>query len=192
MRAPMAAALLFIAANAAGAECRDEVLAILEAQEKAGPFRVEMRGESDGQQVVSSGEIQLPDRFHMTMPEGEMIMVPEGIWMKQGGAWMQLPETMVSMMQGMISRAAQAPREQLDGVECLGEETVEGTAYKAYSYNSEDEFEGIRAKARVKLYADPATGLPARLEIDGESMGVSSRVIQTITFDHSISIEPPQ
>lgn len=192
MRILATAAIVLMSTGIAGADCRDEVLSIIEAQKAAGPFRIEMRGDGGGQEIVSAGEVILPDRFHMKMPEGEMIMVPEGIWMKQGGAWMQLPEQMASMMQGMIGRAAEAPASNIQAVECLGDETVDGASFKAYRYEAEDDVEGMKAKAKVKLFADPATGLPARLEIDGESMGTASRIVQTITFDPSITIEPPK
>lgn len=178
-------------ASPALADCKSEFTALVERGLSAKSYEMNMTGSSAGQQMDITAMVTLPDHFHVKMPDMEMIMIPEGIWMMQGGGWMQMPTEMVAMMKPMIDQATRSPQDNLDKIEnleCLGQQNIDGVTYNAYSFTSSDEFEGKRPQVKVTTFADPSTGLISRVEIDD---GAGGTMIQTIRHDDTIEIKPP-
>jgi hypothetical protein len=188
--------LISFVALAAGAcpafaDCNAELAGIWQAFMKAGPYHVEMQmAGPGGQGRTIQGDVDLPDKFHMIMPQGEMVKIGDNIWMNMGGAWRQMPGAAGKMMQGQMMQGMAAGLKSHANVQCLGAQTYQGKAVSAYVFDSAGNFSGIKTKSHVQLFTD--NGLPAFLVVDGEAMGHKSHTEQTITYDPSITIAPPK
>lgn len=192
LKALLKISLLLLMASPALADCKSDFAALIDKGLAAKSYEMTMTGSSAGQQMNITARVTLPDRFHVKMPDMEVIMIPQGIWMIEGGKWMQLPTEMTEMMKPMLDQVTRSPQEKLDKVEnleCLGPKIVDGVTFDSYSFISSDEFAGIRSQVKVTAFADPSTGLISRMEIDGGPQGI---VVQTIRHDDTIEIKPPK
>ena len=80
---------------------------------------------------------------------------------------------------------------QINNAQAVGTEDVNGTNAAVYTYDSAYTTEGQTIDTTGKMWVDTATGLPIRLEGTGEVGGIESKTTQVITYDSSITIEPP-
>ena len=76
-------------------------------------------------------------------------------------------------------------------LQCLGSQTYQGAQYNTFSFDSSGETMGIKSSSHIMMYTD-GNNRPAWMEIDGKAMGKASKTIQHITFDPSITINPPK
>lgn len=184
-------AAICAAATSALADCNAEFAGIWQGFMKAGPYHVEMQmtGAGGGTGAMQ-GDVIRPDKFHMTMPQGEMIMIGENVWMNMGGAWRQMPGTPGKMIKGQMSQSLDSGFKNHTNVQCLGATTYRDKAVTAYAFDSAGTFAGIKAKSHLQVYT--INNLPAFIVVDGEAMGHKSHTEQAITYDPSITIAPPK
>jgi hypothetical protein len=190
MRACLLALLstVALAAPAMGG-CLEELNDVVQKQKSSGPYRVTMAMDGEMPMTITA-EVVLPDRFRMSMPQGEAVVIGDKSWMKMGGQWMEIPG-MGAQLTGMMKEAELVTAELARNVAC-GDTTRGGASYRLIEFDTSGEPMGVKTTTHVKIYLDAATGLPAVQEIEGESNGTRSRILQTITYDPAITIEPPQ
>ena len=174
----------------------DPLLAIttaMAAQQSGGPYRATTTVESEGTITEMVAEVIPPNQMHVTIGGGnlEMIMLDGTLWSKSGGAeWVQMGSP--DMMTGIL----ESIQGQIDGsgftnVQYVGAEPVFGEPTDVYSFTSTfGEGEGA-ISSDVKLWVSKISGLPIRMESSGSGAGVTSKTVQTVEYDDTITIEAP-
>lgn len=192
LSAAIAAFALLSGAPAARADAQQEIHAAFEAMVKAGKFRT--TGTTDaprGGPQKNTVEVVWPDRFHMTSEQTEVIIVPGSTYMKQGGKWQQLPVDMSRMIERFKPQAMKEAFVNTSNVKAIGDSTVNGHAVRGYEYDTTVKVAGVTASSHAKLWVDKDTGLPTRMESDGEAMGHKSHNVNDYEFDAGIRVEAP-
>lgn len=184
-------AAAFLLAAPAHADPKDDILAAHGAMLAKGKFRTETKSISGGETTVSTNEVQWPDRFHMKSRDMEMIILPEGTWMNQGGQWMKMPMNMAGMVKQLTPDAMKQSYDNMANVQQLADAEVDGEAVHVYEYDTNATIMGIKADSHVKLYVGKSSGLILRQDVDGQAMGVGSQTISTYTYDPGIAITAP-
>ena len=82
----------------AQADPKADILAAHAAMMAKGKFRTVNKVTSNGETSTSTNVVQWPDRYQIKTKDMEMIILPEGTWMNQGGQWMKMPMNMAGMV----------------------------------------------------------------------------------------------
>ena len=189
MKLPLfAIAALCIASTTASADCKSEVDAITQSMLHAGPYHLSMTSEAGGKTTKIEADVILPTSEHIKMDQMEMVILPQGSWMKRGGSWHAAPGPMAA---NMLSSMTSSFKSERSNIVCGSTEEFDGHSYPVYKYDSAGEAMGIKTSSHITLYKGE-NGLPAGLIVDGTAMGVHSVTTQHINYDPSITIEAPQ
>ncbi len=181
---------LLAATTQARADCMADLKSVMDAHMAAGPYHVSMIMNMGAKSVKNEADVILPSSFHMKSDKMEAIMLKSGTWMKMGGKWMSMPQ-MSGMVQSLVSQGMAQGMKNVKNLHCLGDQTYQGAQYKAFSFDSSGEAMGIKSSSHIMMYVDDSNR-PAWMEIDGKAMGKAGKTIQHITFDPSITINPPK
>ena len=181
---------LLAATSQAKADCMADLKTVMDAHMTAGPYHVSMVMNLGAKVMKNEADVIMPSSFHMKSDKMEAIMLKSGTWMKMGGKWMSMPQ-MSGMVQGMISQGMAQGMKNVKNLQCLGSQTYQGAQYNTFSFDSSGEVMGIKSTSHIMMYTDDSNR-PAWMEIDGKAMGKASKTIQHITFDSSITINPPK
>lgn len=197
MRKPMLSVMsVLLIAGAAqdihAADARVEISAAMHQMAKPGnKFHTVGINTSDGKTMKSSVDIIMPDHFHVISDRNEIIVIPEGSWMKHGDSWQKLPMDM-SRMIGQFTPAALAEAEQnMTDAKFLGADTINGEKAKTYSYTTSVSMMGIKSTSNAKIWVSDNSGRVIHMESDGSAMNKTTHAVQDITYDNSIKITPP-
>jgi len=165
---------------------------VLNNQVNAGPYRTITTVEDETGTIVITGEVIPPDSVHvMTQGVGletEMIIIGEKGWSKLDGVWSQLPDGLAGPM---FEQALQDPASLgvNSNVQFAGSEVLDGVRTWVITFDST--LEGV-ATSSVRAWIDAERDLIIRQEISGEAGGVESFGVQTVEYDSSITVEPPE
>lgn len=169
----------------AAAGPREDVMAAFEKAMARDAYRATSTTDADGSTVETLISFRKPGSFHMRNPQTEVIVLPEGTWMKSGGEWMQLPMDMSSMIQGMTLTAMKQAASLIQQVEARGSEAVAGCDSTLYAYRTEGKVMGINASADVELAVCDDTGLPIRVV----SSDPRTQARTTLVYDYDTPVE---
>jgi outer membrane lipoprotein-sorting protein len=170
----------------------DMLIKSMQAQLNAKSLRARMTNTSAQGTYNATIEYASPDRYHLVMPQTEMIAIGNDAYMKAGGRWMKAP-----MNAGQLINQFRDPKmvEELrrtTDVKYAGTETLDGQTMYVYEYTL-DEVAGKGAKARAKTWISPGDMLPRKTEVDGEAGGIKSHTtIIYSDYDSDIKIELPR
>ncbi len=171
----------------------EAVTTAMQTQLSGGPFRATTTVESDGTVTEMLSEVIPPATMHVVIGGGnmEMILLDGALWTKSGETpWTQMgsPDMMdniLSTIQGEMDGST------MSNVQFVGEEPVLGEATRVFAFTSTiGEGEGV-ITSEAKLWISNESGLPVRMESNSVGMGVTTKTIQTIEYDDTISIEAP-
>lgn len=176
--------------TSASADPRAEVVAAFEAALAKQAFHVTTVTQVRGKDYESRAAVQLPGTFHMTSPDSETIVMPEGSWMKMNGEWMKLPMDMSKMVQNLTFEAMRNAEQYVQDVEARGSETVAGCDAKNYRYRTRGKVMGFKADSIVDLSVCEDTGLPVRV-ISTDAKG-KSRTELRYDFATPVTIRAPR
>jgi len=183
-------AVLCLGADAARADARDEVIAAWENTMARGSYRMQMSTESRGRTQSQEIDVQLPSSFHMRSPETEMVMLPQGTWMRVNGSWMRMPVNVSQMAEAYSADAIEQGKQSLQQVERVGEGVVEGCDAVTYRYTSSGKFMGIRNDSTTEMAVCKDSGLPRLLtSTSGGRRADTVRIVYD--FEAAIDIRPP-
>lgn len=190
------AATALLAASHASADPKTEVFAAWDAMVAAKSYRAEMETTAAGQTFKQTIEVIIPDHFRMYGgPGGEMILTPEGAWMKFPGqdAWMDAPPGTTEMARQFMSpEFIEQAKAGIRSVESLGTESVGDRETRVYQVEQVMTMMGIESKTSSRLYVDTASGRPVRQEIESEAMGQRSSTRQEIRYVADLEIVAPK
>lgn len=187
--APALLCVLFRSTDAT-ADARDEITSAFQKAMGDSTYRLHIEIENKRGPISSQIDVQMPDRFHMRSQDAEFIMIPGGTWINAGGRWMKMPVDMSKQMQGYKLDDISAATAQIESVEKIGSEVVDGCESTLYRYATTSTFAGRRSDDEVELAVCDATGLPARLRSTPKRKG--DAVVIRYDFDAAIDIRPPQ
>lgn len=190
------AATALLAASHASADPKTEVFAAWDAMVAAKSYRADMETTAAGQTFKQTIEVIIPDHFRMYGgPGGEMILTPEGAWMKFPGqdAWMDAPPGTTEMARQFMSpEFIEQAKAGIRSVESLGTESVGDREARVYQVEQVMTVMGIESKTSSRLYVDTASGRPVRQEIESEAMGQRSSTRQEIRYVADLEIVAPK
>ncbi len=190
MKIKIIIAALLAATSQAKADCMADLKSVMDAHMTSGPYHVSMVMNMGAKTMKNEADVILPSSFHMKSDKMEAIMLKSGTWMKMGGKWMAMPQ-MSGMIQGMVSQGMAQGMKNVKNLQCLGSQTYQDAQYNTFSFDSSGEAMGIKSSSHIMMYTDD-NNRPTWMEIDGKAMGKASKTIQHITFDPSITINPPK
>lgn len=186
MNIKIIAITLLAATSQAQADCMADLKSVMDAQMTAGPYHVSMTMNIGAKTMKNEADVIMPSSFHMKSDKMEAIMLKSGTWIKMGGKWMSMPQ-MSEKIQSMISQGVEQGMKNVKNLQCLGSQTYQDGQYTAYSFDSSGEAMGIKSASHIMMYVDNSNR-PAWMEVEGKSV----KTTQHITFDPSITINPPK
>lgn len=179
------------AVPAHGVSARQAVINAMHAVGSAGPYHIQSTTTSGGKTTVMTGEVILPDHFHLTTNGHEMLMVGSKTYIRQNGQWVDFPIDIASIVTGMMGTLSVEAEKGITNAQMLGADTANGTPATLYQFNQTVNFGGTAVTSTVKLWVDSLRGLPVQQQIDGVVAGVPSMTLQVITYDPTIKITAP-
>lgn len=174
---------------------KEDIMAAHQKLVERGKFRMTSVTEGGGTTARTEAMVEWPDRYHMKTDAGgqksEMIILPAGTWMKQGGSWMKFPMDMSAMIKSMTPDAMKQAYDGMSNLREIGASEINGRDATGYAYDSKVTMMGITSTSSVKLWIDDDSGLPLRQEIDGEAMGTKSTTVQDYDYETAVSVRAP-
>lgn len=175
---------------------KEDIMAAHQKLVERGKFRLTSVTEGGGQITRTEAMVEWPDRYHMKTDAGgqknEMIILPAGTWMKQGGTWMKFPMDMSAMIKSMTPEAMKMAYDGISNLREIGAMEIDGRDATGYAYDSRVTMMGVTSTSSVKMWIDDETGLPLRQEIDGEAMGTKSSTVQEYDYEAAVSVKAPE
>ena len=187
------------AAPALPGDPKSAIIAAMQNQMKAGPYRTTTNIVSDSGTIEMTGEIVPPDKIHTVMKmadfENENIFIGEQGWTKKEGVWEVSPVSgsMILEQVGLLATEDSLSK-TISNVQAVGTDEVNGERARVYTYTSTYIFGEAGADqiiSQVKLWVSEKRGLPVKQEIEGEAGGIKSKTVQIIEYDATITIKPP-
>jgi hypothetical protein len=192
-RLPLAVAFsgfVFVSFAVHAADARDDVF---KAYQKlmASRFAVDINTTGDSGAMQSHGDYDTVERIHFRNDKMEMIVVPEGTWMKTGKDWTQPPMDLGGMVKQFVPKSIEDLRASTKNAADLGAATWNGQSVHAYSYDVDTTIMGIHVTSTNKIFVN-AGGQIVHAESDGQAMGRKSHTTQDIRYDDSIRVNAPK
>lgn len=191
-RLPLAASLCGLAVACAAASATDAREDVFRAYQKMmdARFAVDIITLSGSDTIKSHGDYDTVERIHFKNDRIEMIVVPEGTWMRTGKAWTQPPADMSGMVKQFIPKSIDDIRAATKSATDEGMTTWNGEPVHAITYDVDTTAMGIHVTSTNKIYVDSGERI-VHAESDGEAMGRKSHTTQEIRYDDSIRVTAP-
>jgi hypothetical protein len=192
-RWPVAVALtglLFASAAATAADAREDIFKAYQKMMGA-RFAVDMSTLSGGKTTKAHSEYETVERIHLKTDSMELIVLPEGTWMRAGGEWTQPPVDMSGMVKQFIPKSIDDLRAATKSASDDGMSTWNGQPMHAYTYAIDTTIMGIHVTSTNKIFVN-AAGQIVHAESNGEAMGKQSQTTQDIRYDESIRVTAPK
>jgi hypothetical protein len=185
----VASLLVLLPAAASAADARDDVF---KAYQKlmAAKFTVDITTLTGSDTLKSHGEYDTVDRIHFKSDKMEMIVLPEGTWMRTGKDWTKPPVDMSGMVKQFVPKSIDDMRAATKSASDDGMTTWNGQPVHAYTYAVDTTMMGIHVTSTNKIFVN-ASGQIVHAESDGEAMGRKSHTTQTIQYDDTIKVTAP-
>lgn len=178
-----------LAAHVARAASMDAVIAAYHKMEN-GHFRTEATITDDKGAVTNSkAEFETMERVHVVSSRSEIIMVPEGTWMRTGEKWIKPPIDMSAMVKSFRPMGEDILR-SAKNVTDNGVTAWQGQPAHSYTYDTDTTVMGIHATAHTVVYLS-AAGSVLGSESDSEAMGRKSHTVQKVVYDESVRVHAP-
>jgi hypothetical protein len=192
MRLPLAASLLGLllaATTASAADARDEVFKAYQKM-MGSKFTIDITTTTGSDTMKSHGDYDTVERIHFKSDKMEMIVLPEGTWMRTGDDWMKPPVDMSGMIKQFVPRSIEDMKAVTKNVTDGGMTMWNGTPVHAYAYSVDTTMMGIHVTSTNKIFVN-ASGQIVHVESDGEAMGRKSHTMQDVKYDDSIKVNAP-
>ena len=191
-RLPLAASLfglLLASTSAHAADARDEVFKAYQKM-MGSKFTIDITTTTGSDTLKSHGDYDTVDRIHFKNDKMEMIVLPEGTWMRTGDEWIKPPIDMGGMVKQFVPRSIEDMKAVTKSATDEGMTTWAGQPAHAYSYTVDTTMMGIHVTSTNKIFVN-ASGQIVHVESDGEAMGRKSHTTQDVRYDDSIKVAAP-
>lgn len=182
--------LVFAFQAAAAADAREDVFKAYQKM-MGSKFSVDITTLSGGETMKSHGDYDTVERIHFKNDKMEMIVLPDGTWMRTGKEWTQPPVDMGGMVKQFIPKSIEEMRAATKSATDEGMSTWSGQPVHLYSYAVDTTMMGIHVTSTNKIYVN-AAGQIVHAESDGEAMSRKSHTTQDIRYDESIIVVAPK
>lgn len=186
-------ALTGVAGVASSAAAADARTAVFDAYQKmmTSRFAVDITTASGNDTIKSHGDYDTVDRIHFKNDRMEMIVIPEGTWLRTGGAWTQPAVDMSGMVKQFIPKSVDDIRAATKSASDGGMSTWNGQPARVLLYDIDTTMMGIHVTSTNKIFVN-ATGQIVHAESEGEAMGRKSHTTQDVRYDDSIRVTAPK
>jgi hypothetical protein len=127
-----------------------------------------------------------PDRFRLKDATSDIIVIGDTTYQNEGSGWEVLGQNMAAII-NQYRNGDMIDSIILSDVQMLSDETLDGKGCEVYSYTQD--FKGLVSVD--KLWIEKSTGLPVRLESQGDFLGMTSLSVIHYDYDTELSIEIP-
>lgn len=185
---------LIACACASGSVRADARADLLDAFQKTmdSRFAVDARSTGDGEATTMHGEYDTIKRIHMTTDDVEIIVVPEGTWMRSGGGdWTQPPIDMSAMVNRLMPQTIAEMRDGISNVKDEGATTWQGQPARIVSFDQKTKIMMFTVESSNRVWID-AQGRIIHSEAESTTMGKKSKTVQDIRYDDSIRVTAPK
>jgi hypothetical protein len=181
---------LVLATAATGAtDAREDVFKVYQKMMGA-RFSVDITTVSGNDTMKSHGDYDTVERIHFKNDKMEMIVLPEGTWMRTGKDWSKPPVDMGGMVKQFIPKSIEEMRAATKSATDDGMSTWNGQPVHVYSYRVDTTMMGIHVTSTNNIYVN-AAGQIVHAESDGEAVGRKSHTTQDIRYDDGIKVVAP-
>ena len=189
---PTLAVIAAFIATPASAACLDDIRTALALSMTSGPYRFTTAISAEAMTMSVVGSVIPPNAMHSTTELGgttqEIIVVGDEGWMNTAeSGWVVMPPDLTQTLQAAIEGLSASLWLDLENPQCLGAQTVEGSAYLAYGF----EYTVGGATSVTTVYADPASGRPLRMQALATADGKTTTVTTRYAYDPAIVIALP-
>jgi hypothetical protein len=175
-----------------GGDARETITTAMRKVRQAGPFHIHsLTTTEDGKNIVLDGDVILPDRFHITSVEAEILIVANQTYSKQNGRWVDLKMDSGSLVSELIGSLSDQAIAGINRAMLAHPETMDGIPTHEYKYQSNLNLSGEKYVSDNQIWISDSSGLPVHLETSGIIAGVQATTVQEITYNPSIQIEAP-
>jgi hypothetical protein len=188
--AALSCGLVFVFETASAADAREDVFRAYQ-KIMVSRFSVDITSVSGSDTMRSHGDYDTVERIHFKNDKMEMVVIPEGTWMRTGNEWMKPPVDMSGMVKQFIPKSVEDIRAATTSAVDGGMTTWNGLAVRALTYDIDTTIMGIHVTSTNKIYVN-AAGQIVHAESDGEAMGRKSHTTQDIRYDESIRVVAPK
>lgn len=154
-------------------------------------FAIDARSTTDGETTTSHAEYDTIKRIHMKTAEMEMIVLPEGTWMRSGdGDWTKPPFDIGAMASKLVPQTIEEMQNGIANVKDEGMGKWQGQAAHIVSYDMDTKVMMFTIESHNRVWID-AQGRIIHSEADSTAMGNKSHTVQDIRYDDTIRISAP-
>lgn len=132
---------------------------------------------------ISEADYVAPDRWHMTMPSAESVLIGSTMYVKAGGSWMRFPMPGIQAMTDQIRGPAQI-RERAASLK-IDDQGVDADGHK-YAYDAT----GNGYTAHVVMWIGLTDGLPHKMIVTPQGKGGPVTVLYS-RYNEPITIAVP-
>ncbi len=170
----------------------DAMTASIKAQLDAKSFRARMESLSDGNNFTTTVEYVAPDRFRMTTPMNETIIVGSDTYVKNPNSqWQKLPINANQMISSFRDPKIVEELRNNTSVKFLGTDSLDGMPVKIYQYTVKNAF-GTNMESTSKAWISASDSLPRKMEVEANVNGKPSKMLITYyDYNTDFKIEPP-
>lgn len=174
----------------ARADAREAVLAAHRTSMES-RVRIEMDTAGGGRAARSTVRYDTSRRVHMKTDQMELVMLPEGTWMRTGGeAWTQPPFDVGSLVRQLVPQTVEQVQSGISNAVAEGAAEFGGQAVQAYRFDVAVTVMGVPMTSRNRILVDGA-GRIVHSVSDGEALGRKTHAEQTYHYDEAIRITAP-
>ncbi|HJT99020.1 MAG TPA: hypothetical protein VJ696_11965 [Rhodanobacteraceae bacterium] len=181
--------LALVSASALAADAREDVFKAFQKM-MGSRFSVDITTAAGDDTMRSHGEYDTVQRIHFKNDRMEMIVVPEGTWMRTGSEWTRPPVDMSGMVRQFVPKTIDDLRAGTKSATDEGMSSWNGIPVHVYGFVVDTTVMGIHVTSSNRIYVD-ASGRIVHSEGDGEAMGRKSHTTQDIRYDDSIRVTAP-
>lgn len=168
---------------------------VIDAQMKAKSYRARMTLPTGNETFINTIEFVAPDKMRIVNKSSEMIIVPEGTYIKPaGGEWKKSPVNMSGNIGELRSSGFNDSFLKDSQVRLVGSDTLDGEPMTVYEiiYDSPE----TKIKSKTLIWVSRSDKLPRKVEVEGEvgkseSGGESKTIIEYTDYNAPIEITAP-
>jgi outer membrane lipoprotein-sorting protein len=170
----------------------DVMTAAIKGQFDAKSYRARMESLSDGKSFMTTVEYVAPDRFHMTGPMNETIIVGSDAYIKlPTGQWQKVPIDANQMISSFRDPKMVEELRNSTDVKFLGTDSIDGMPAKVYQYTRKN-VSGANMTTTSKVWIAVSDNLPRKMEVEANVNGKPSKTLITYyDYNTDIKIVPP-
>ncbi len=155
-----------------------------------GRLSTETVSNANGKQSTVRTRLDTIQRVHMKTDGMEIILLPEGTWMKMNGAWSKPPFDVGGMVKKMLPMTLEQAQAGVTNIRDEGATRIDGQALRAIGFDQNTTLMGINVRSHNTVFLDPS-GRIVRSEGSSEARGDKSTHVQTMHYDDSIRVTAP-